>query len=404
MSTTYHLATKSAPAPHLTRALIFLLAFGAAVAVANLYYCQPLLVLMAKTFHEHVAQMGLIPTLTQAGYAVGLLLLTPLGDVLPKRGLIVSLCLLCAAGLVAIAFSQSPTQLAVFSLLVGVMTIVPQIIVPLAADLAPEEKRGQIVGTVMGGLLLGVLAARTVSGSVGEVLGWRAMYDIAAVMMVALAMLMWWRLPKLHAHHTLAYGALLTSLWTLWREQPLLRQSSVIGGALFGAFSVLWTVLAFRLAASPYHFGSAVVGLFGLVGIAGALGAPFTGRIADRRGPYFMVGVGIAITLASYLTLLLGDGILPLLILGILALDFGIQSSQISNQARIYALVPHARSRVNSVYMVVYFIGGACGSALGSVSYEGFGWLGSCVAGIAFIAVAIIIHLAHKPNSKATVC
>lgn len=383
----------------LPRALIVLLAIGSAVAVANLYYCQPLLELMASTFHESAAQMGLIPTLTQIGYAVGLLLLTPLGDALPKRGLIVTLSLLCALALLAIAFAQSPFQLGAGSFFVGVITIIPQIILPLAADLAPPEKRGQTVGTVMSGLLLGVLTGRLISGAVGELLGWRAMYGIAALVMVLLGLLMWLRLPKLHAERTLRYGALLASLWKLVREQPLLRQSSIIGASLFGAFSVLWTVLAFRLADTPYHFGSAAVGLFGLVGIAGALGAPLTGRIADRRGPYFMVGAGIFLTLAAYLILLSGSAVLALLICAVLILDFGVQLSQIANQSRIYSLVLAASSRLNSVYMVAYFLGGASGSALGSAAYGAWGWSGSCLAALGFALVALVAHLARRPVS-----
>lgn len=383
----------------LPRTLIVLLAIGSAVAVANLYYCQPLLELMAGTFHESAAQMGLIPTLTQIGYAVGLLLLTPLGDALPKRGLIVTLSLLCALALLAIAFAQSPFQLGAGSFSVGVITIIPQIILPLAADLAPPEKRGQVVGTVMSGLLLGVLTGRLISGAVGELLGWRAMYGIAALVMVLLGLLMWMLLPKLHAERTLRYSALLASLWELVREQPLLRQSSIIGASLFGAFSVLWTVLAFRLADTPYHFGSAAVGLFGLVGIAGALGAPLTGRIADRRGPYFMVGAGIFLTLAAYLILLSGSAVLALLVCAVLILDFGVQVSQISNQARIYSLVPAASSRLNSVYMVAYFLGGASGSALGSAAYGAWGWSGSCLAALGFALVALVAHLARRPVS-----
>ncbi len=388
----------AAPTQRLTRGLTLLLAVGAAVAVANLYYCQPLLVLMGRTFHESAAQMGLIPTFTQTGYALGLLLLTPLGDALPRRGLIVALSMLCALGLAAIALSQSPFQLGAWSFVVGVITIVPQVILPLAADLAPAARRGQAVGTVMSGLLLGVLAGRLISGTVGEAFGWRVMYDIAALVMVLLGLIMWRRLPKLSAQRTMSYGALLASLWRLLREQPLLRQSSVIGGSLFGAFSVLWTVLAFRLSDKPYHFGSATVGLFGLVGIAGALGAPFTGRIADRRGPYFMVGVGILTTLASYVDLLLGGGVMVLLIFGIAALDFGVQASQISNQARIYSLVPEARSRLNSVYMVAYFIGGACGSAIGGVAYATWGWAGSSLTGIGFVLLALAAHLVRRSS------
>ncbi len=389
---THPAITAEENSPRLTRTLTILLAIGSAVAVANLYYCQPLLVLMGKTFHETSTQIGFVPTLTQLGYAAGLLLLTPLGDIWPKRMLIVTLSILTAIALVAVAVAPTTIWVEIASFFVGMITIVPQIIIPLAVDLADEETRGQVVGTVMGGLLLGVLAARTVSGAIGQLFGWRAVYVIAAILMIGLAVTMRLTLPHLIPKNKLSYGGLLISLINLVREQPLLRQSSAIGGAMFGAFSVLWTVLAFRLAQSPYDFGSAIVGLFGLVGIAGALIAPIAGRIADRRGPTFMIGIGIAITFLSYVIMVLGDRILLLLILGVILLDFGVQATQISNQARIYSLVPAARSRINSVYMVAYFLGGSLGSFLATLTYGAWQWIGACGTAFAFVFMAFIAH------------
>lgn len=390
---TQALHTKSKKNPHLTRTLTILLAVGSAISVANIYYCQPLLVLMGKTFHETSTQMGYVATLTQLGYAGGLLLLTPLGDIWPKRMLIVILSILTAIALSAVATAQTPAWLEIASFCVGVITIVPQIIIPLAVDLADEETRGEVVGIVMGGLLLGVLGARTISGAIGQLLGWRSVYVMAAVLMVGLAITMLFTLPHLVAKNKISYGELLISLVKLLREQPLLRQSSLIGGSMFGAFSVLWTVLAFRLAQGPYHYGSAVVGLFGLVGVAGALIAPVAGRIADKRGPSFMIGIGISITFISYVIMLFGDGLLLLLILGVLLLDFGVQASQISNQARIYSLVPTARSRINSVYMVAYFIGGSLGSFLATLTFGLWQWMGACMTAFAFVCLAGITHL-----------
>ncbi|PWI58389.1 MFS transporter [Sulfoacidibacillus thermotolerans] len=382
--------------PRLTRWLTLLLALGAAISVANIYYCQPLLALMGQTFHETSTQMGFVATVTQFGYAAGLLFLTPLGDIWSKRSLIVILSFTTAITLFALSQAQTITWLEVASFLTGMWTIVPQVIIPLAVDLADEKTRGQVVGTVMGGLLLGILAARTFSGAIGQWFGWRTVYLIATGLMIALGVIMYFALPQLTATAKLTYGKLMRSIAQLFLQQPILRQSSMIGGSLFGAFSVLWTVLAFRLSQSPYHYGSAIVGLFGLVGIGGALIAPIAGRIADRRGPSFMIGVGIFITFASYVMMLLGDGVLLLLIFGVLLLDFGVQASQISNQARIYALVPEARSRVNSIYMVSYFLGGTLGSFLAAISYGLWQWTGACLTALMLVSFAGTIHLVKR--------
>jgi len=393
------IASAPTAAPPLRRSLVFLFAAGAAISVANLYYNQPLLVLIGRDLRLSAGATGVIPTSTQIGYAAGLLLFTPLGDVLPRRGLIVTLCVASAVALIGLGLSQTLWQVTLFSFLTGIFSVTPQILLPLAADLADDENRGQAIGLVMSGLLLGVLAARVVSGGLAVWIGWRGIFSVAAILMICLALLLRSTLPALPKKSSLHYAGVLLSLWTLFREQRQLRQTSAIGALLFGAFSVLWTVLAYRLHSAPYDFGSGVVGLFGLAGIAGVLGAPLTGKISDRRGPFFMVGVGIAATLAAFIAFWLGSDELFILIGGVIVLDYGVQTGQVSNQARIYSLVPSARSRVNSVFMVFYFLGGAVGSALGSQSYDRFGWTGSCVVAILMIVGAGMIHVAGRPRT-----
>ncbi len=385
-------AARPGPAPVMGRTLTFTLAVAAGVSAANLYYNQPLLDLIGRSLLASAGQTSRIAMATQAGYAAGLLLFTPLGDILPKRRLIVSLCLLTAGALLGAAGAPSMPAMELASFLIGLFTVVPQVIIPLAVDLAPPERSGRVVGTVMSGLLTGILAARIASGTMGALFGWRAVFVAAAVVMVLLGGVLLRTLPHAPAQTGARYGALLRSLVTLLRTEPVLREASLIGGALFGAFSILWTVLVFRLVAAPYHAGSAAAGAFGLAGLAGVLAAPLAGSAADRRGPAFMIRWAITCVIGAYLILALWSSILPLLILGVVLLDFGVQAAQISNQSRIYALSATARSRVNSVYMAAYFVGGSLGSLLGGIAYDAGGFALACTVGIAFSLVALGAH------------
>ncbi len=377
----------------LSKSLTVLFAVGAAIAVANLYYNQPILGLLGKTFGKTTAQSGLLSTLTQTGYALGLLFIAPLGDMVPRKPLLILLSFISAVILLFMAFAPSMAVLYILSLLLGIVTVIPQILVPTAADLAADHQRGKVIGTVMGGLLLGVLAARTISGFIAAISSWRTVFFVAALAMLVLAIIFLRYLRALPRKQSLRYSELYRSMFLLWRAHSILRQASLIGAMLFGAFSVLWTVLSFRLTAPPYHVGSAVVGLFGLVGMAGAIGAPITGRISDIRGPRFMIAVGILTVLASYIILLFFSNQLLWLIVGIIALDFGTQAGQISNQARIYALNSSARSRLTSIYMVIYFFGGALGSGLGSLFYGIDGFTGACIVALVLVITAYIIHV-----------
>jgi len=287
----------------------------------------------------------------------------------------------------------------VASLAVGVTTIAPQLLVPFAASLAPPAERGRVVGFVMSGLLVGILLARTVSGFVGDTLGWRAMYWIAAVMMVMLAFTLRGLLPRSAPPNTgISYRALLRSLAELLRDEPTLRQSCVFGGLSFASFSVFWTTLTFYLSKPPHGYSSSAIGLFGLVGVVGALAASMAGRIADRGSPRTTIGFSLlAMVLAYVLFYALGSGLMGM-VLGVVLLDLGVQAAHISNQSRIFSIRPEARSRLNTVYMVAYFIGGALGSLAGAYAWSIAGWPGVCVVGATMPAMGLLLFWATSPR------
>jgi len=380
-------ATEGQPA--LRRGTVWVLAVGCGVTVANLYYSQPLLVDMARDLAVPEDRLGVVAALTQAGYALGLLLVVPLGDILERRRLILVMLGAVTCALVAVALSPGFIWLAAASLLLGAATIVPQMLVPFAAGLSRPAERGWVVGRVMSGLLVGVLASRTISGFVGAHFGWRVMYGLAAVLNVVLARALAFLLPESRPAERLSYSQLLRSFGKLLRDEPVLRESCLFGAAVFGAFSVFWTTLAFYVARPPYEFGSESVGLFGLAGAAGAVAAPIAGTVADLRGPKLMIGVGLVLVLWSFgLFAGLGDR-LAALVAGVLLLDFGVQACHISNQTRIYGLRAEAHNRLNSVYMVSFFVGGAAGSSLGTYAWSSWGWAGVCAAGAGFALVGL---------------
>lgn len=371
------------------------MAVGCGLSVANNYYAQPLLADMGRYFHVDDRRMGLVAMLAQVGYATGLLLFVPLGDRLERRGFILAMLGAVTVALFGMAVAPSFAWLAVASLVVGVTTIAPQLLVPFAAHLAAPAERGRVVGTVMSGLLIGILAARTASGFIGGQLGWRAVYLIAAGVMIALAMALRGLLPRSHPGHAgTTYLGLLGSIGGLLRDEPVLRQSCLFGAMSFGAFSAFWTTLAFHLASPPFGYASGVVGLFGLVGIVGAMAAPMAGRFADRRSPRWTIGAGLGCVLLSYLVLGLAGATLWGLVAGVILLDLGAQAAHISNQARIYAIRPEARSRMNTAYMVAYFIGGALGSYGGAWGWSRAGWWGVCLVGLAMTAAGLIVFAA----------
>ncbi len=376
-----------------SRPLVLLLAFTCGAAVANLYYAQPLLNTIAHAFSVSNSTAGLLVTVTQAGYVVGLALLVPLGDLLERRRLIAAMLLLAAAGLAAGAAAPSFAVFALAVAALGVTGVVAQIVVAMSSSLAGEHERGSVVGTVMSGLLIGILVARTISGLVAQLLGWRVIFVLAAVVMVLLAGVLRSALPRVPATERLRYPALLRSVLELVRNEPLLRQRMLLGATAFGCFSVLWTSVAFLLSGAPYHYGNAVIGLFGLAGLAGALAAPVAGRLADRgRGRAAMSG-SILVLLLSWGLLAFGHSSVVALIAGIVVLDLGAQAMHISNQSAVYSLHGQARSRLTTAYMVAYFSGGVALSAATSALYSSGGWDAVCALGAATAAVGLITWL-----------
>jgi predicted MFS family arabinose efflux permease len=330
---------------------------------------------------------------TQLGFALGLLLLVPLGDIVRRRNLISGSMIAVVLSLVGIALAPSLAVLAVASLLMGVATVVPQLIVPFAASLARPEERGRVVGTIMSGLLIGILLARTVSGFVGAYLGWRAMYWIAAGLMAALLVTLYLALPQEPPRPKISYPHLLRSLGGLLRREAVLHEVSLFGALTFAAFQVFWVTLTFLLTTPLYHFNSSVIGLFGLVGVVGALTASLVGKSADRTNPRVITGLMLACVLLTYLVFWLTGQWLWGLILGVILLDLGTQGAHISNQTRIYARPQAIHSRLNTVYMFSYFVGGSLGSALGTYAWSLAGWNGVCALGMAMMLIVLAVYL-----------
>lgn len=373
-----------------SRGLVWLMAAAAGLSAANLYYHQPLLGDIGRTFQASDRALGLIPTVTQVGYALGLLLIVPLGDSLERRRIIVIMSALVSLALVGVAVAPDLPWMVAASGLVGVTTVVPQLLVPFAANLAPAASRGRVVGTVMSGLLIGILLSRTASGFLGVRFGWRAMFWIAAALMLVLTGVLRLTLPKQPVSATLPYPALLRSLGGLVREEPVLRLHSLLGALTFGGFSAFWSTLALHLQAMPQHYGPQVAGLFGVVGVAGAVAAPLAGRYADVRGDRRINALAIGILLLSFGVLGVVGQWLWGLALGVILLDLGAQANHISNQTRVYALRPEARNRLNTVYMVTYFAGGASGAWLGSLAWSRWGWSGVCAVGGAMALMGLV--------------
>ncbi len=367
------------------------MALSVGVIVANIYYVQPLLATMARTFSVTVSMIGLVAMLTQVGTALGMLLFVPLGDSRDRRALLTALLCGACVALCGVATARNLIWISIASFAVGAFGAAVHVIVPFAAQLAPEQSRGRVLGAVFSGLLIGILLARTFSGMVASFLGWRAVYWIAALAMLALLFLLRARLPRLPPQNSLGWPVLMRSLVDLVRDHPALRESAFLGASLLCVFSAFWTTLVFLLQTPPYHYGTSVAGLFGLVGAAGALCAPLVGRFADRRGPRFTILLALLTTLASFLVLGAFGKMMAGLIAGVILLDVGVQSGHVANQTRIYALDANARSRLNTVYMFCYFTGGSLGSWLGAICWEYKGWTAVCALAIAVMAIALAV-------------
>ncbi|MFZ6653832.1 MFS transporter [Undibacterium sp. TJN19] len=385
--------------------LVLLLASGAGLSVASLYYSQPMLGVLATDIGVSNLDIGYVPTLTQLGYALGILLLAPLGDRHNRRNIILVKAGLLVSALIAAAFAHSLGVLLLASLAIGLTATMAQDIVPAAATLAHESRRGKVVGKVMTGLLMGILLSRVISGFVAEHFGWRAMFVVAAGGVAAIGVAIWRGLPHFVPTTTMSYRALLGSLLELIRRYGALRRAALAQGLLAMGFGAFWSTLAVMLHAEPFHLGSAVAGAFGIAGAAGALAAPLAGHLADKRGPELVTKLGAGLTAVSFAAMNFSALLPPtaqlwLLGIGTVGFDLGVQSSLIAHQTIVYGIDNGARSRLNAVLFVGMFIGMAAGATLGSILLARFGWTG--VTGMATLTAlaALAVRFWKVPAAK----
>lgn len=391
---------QAAPA-QLSAPLILLLAVAAGVSVASLYYSQPMLGTLVDDLHASDRQVGLVPTLAQLGYALGILLLAPLGDRFDRRRIILIKTALLALALLASGLAPGMAALVGASLAVGLAATVTQDVVPAAATLAPAAQRGRIVGTVMTGLLLGILLSRVVSGLVAQWWGWRTVYLAAAVAVLLIGVALWRGLPRFAPTTQQGYGALMASMWDLLRRYSALRRAALAQGLLAVGFSAFWSMLAVVLH-NQFQLGSAVAGAFGLAGAAGALAAPLAGRIADRRGPELVTRLGALVAALSFALMFAGAWMpsphaqLALMLVAAVGFDFGVQAALVAHQTIVYGIEPAARSRLNALLFTGMFIGMSSGAALGGVVMGHWGWNGVVALATVSSLLALAVRMAKR--------
>ena len=375
----------------LSTALILLMAVATGLAVASNYYAQPLLHTIAQELGLSMESAGTVVITAQLSYGAGLFLLVPLGDLFEQRRLIVTMTVLSAAGLLLSAFAPSLTWLLIGTAVTGMFSVSAQVLVPMAASLTDPQSRGRVVGTLMSGLLLGILLARTVAGALSSAGDLRSIYLLAAGLMFISAISLFFALPNHHHSAGLSYPKLLGSVFKLFVEEPVLRLRSVLGLLTFSLFALFWTPLAFLLAVPPYNYSDGVIGLFGLAGAVGAVAANWAGRMADRGRGQMATTVGLLVLLACWLPMAFAGHSLIALLIGVLALDFAVQLVHVSNQNAVFQVRPAARNRLNAGYITCYFIGGALGSLIGAQTYPVYGWDGIVVVGAVVATLALAI-------------
>ncbi len=379
---------------------MLVLAAGAGLSVASIYYNQPILDPIARGLHASAHDIGYLPMATQLGYGTGILLFAPLGDRVERRGIIVAKSAVLAVALLGAAMARSIALLCAANLVVGLAATAAQDFVPLAAEMAVPARRGKTVGSVMTGLLLGVLLSRLVSGAVGARFGWRAVYYGAAAISAGVAIASAARVPRIAPRASASYGALLGSIATLVRDIPALRRAALAQGLLSIAFGGFWSTLALVLAAPPFRLGSAVAGLFGLAGAVGAAAAPLAGSSADRRGPERVIRVGALLVAGSFLAMALAPASLIIIAIATVTFDLGVQSCLIAHQTIVYGLDPAARSRLNAALVSAMFLGMSTGAMLANRAFVAHGFVGvAAMGGLAAVA-ALVVRLLPERAKK----
>ncbi len=379
------------PAPPINRSLLAILAVAGGLTVANNYYNQAMLGLLAREFHLSAATVAILPVVTQLGNATGILFLAPLGDRYERRKLILVTMALLVLALAAAAIAPGFAWLAATGIGIGLFATVTQQVVPLAMRLAAPHEKGRVLGIVTGGILVGILLARVISGVISDLWGWRVVFEVAAVLMLLLAGVLALRLPRVPPSTDLSYAQLIGSLLTLLSTHAILRRAMAIQALLFSAFIAFWSNLALVFDAAPYHYGATAVGLMALVGVAGALAAPLFGRLADRSGPGTPVRVGAGLMVLSFAIYGLFQGSIAAMVIGVLVMDVAAQAAQVANQARVQTLDPAASSRLNTIFMAAMIFGGAAGAGAGGLAYAWWGWSGTCLYGALAGGAALLL-------------
>lgn len=380
--------------------LTILLATACGIIVANLYYAQPLVGLISTAIGLSTSSAGLIVTLTQIGYVVGLLFLVPLGDIVENRKLVVISLLLSAVALTATVFVKHGILFLVASFFIGLGSVAAQVLVPFASYLASEATRGSVVGNVMSGLLLGIMLSRPISSLVADIWGWNAIFALSAAVIVVLAIVLSKVLPTRRPTANTNYTALLGSMWQLLRTTPILRRRAIYHACVFGTFSLFWTTVPLLLSSPTFNFSQKAIALYALVGVAGAIAAPVGGRLADRGWTRLATGIALAVVLVSLLLPLMirsssPVGIAVLVVTAIL-LDMGVSANLVLSQRSIFSLGSEVRSRLNGLFMAIFFLGGAIGSSIGGWAYALGGWSAALWIGIAFPVIALLYFATEK--------
>jgi predicted MFS family arabinose efflux permease len=400
---------REAQASGISPALVRLMAVTCAVTVGNLYYAQPLLHSIASALHTSQAAASVLVTASQLGFATGLLFIVPAGDITRRRPLLTGLLAVCALALAGCAIAPTLPALDVLVLITGITSVVVQMLVPYAATLARDSERSKVIGTLMGGLLIGILLSRTFAGAVAQFAGWRTVYGVAAVAIAVNAAMLGRALPDHARQLTISYREQMRGVFEVARAEPVLRWRSLIAACGFGTFGCFWTTVTFLLSSRQYGFSQLEIGLFALVGAAGATTAMAGGRFLDARPRlrWRVTGAALALLVASYVPIgmagaNLGGAGLALLVMGVLVMDACVQGAHVTNQSVIYDLLPEARSRITTVYITTMFAGGAAGSAAGAQAYAHWGWTGATAVAALFPALGLLCWLASGRHERKT--
>ncbi|AUC84659.1 MFS transporter [Polaribacter sp. ALD11] len=380
----------------LSNSVLYLMSITAGLVVANLYYSQPLLHLISVEFNVSESAVSNVALFTQLGYALGLLFIIPLGDKVSNHKILQYDFFLMIAALIATAFSSSLFLLILSSFFVGFTSAIPQLFVPMAAQLSDTKNRGRAIGVVMSGLLIGILGSRIISGFVGEIYGWRVMYFAASAIMLFLFLILMLKLPKLSPNYKGSYASLMQSLWYYFKKEPSLRLATLRGALAFAGLSAFWTTLVF-LMEENFNYGSSVTGAFGLFGIVGALGATIVGKLNNKVSKNKIIAFSAILLVFSWVIFLISENSLIGIAIGVVLVDLGLQALHVTNQNIIFSRNEEARNRVNTIYMVGFFIGGALGTTLGAIMWQHFKWTGVSALGI---ALSVLIFMVHQFSKK----